>query len=249
MNDPDLFILKLAEGPLFRCAFALLVLGVLRTALLSLSDAVGGYLTARERAEFWHKVWQRLLWFIYPSLLLGRKGVGGGAATYAYHLGLSAVSLVFRLGMILVPAFMVAHVYLWQRGLGVSWAALPGPVADFLAVVTMAAGVILFFGRLYSPVLRRLDPAWTFLKPLALLVPFLTGFLAMHPTWSALDYHAVRFLHIVSASVVFILVPFARLLAPVHTPLTRVVPDAAWTTEDTAADRAPARDDSNLVVP
>jgi len=33
-----------------------------------------------------------------------------------------------------------------------------------------------------------MEPGWTFFKPLILLMPFVTGFLAMHPTWNPIDY-------------------------------------------------------------
>jgi nitrate reductase gamma subunit len=228
MNGSILFLLQLAEGPLFRCAFALLVLGLLRLALLSVSDAIGGYLTARDAGEFWRKAGQRGLALVSPALVLGRARLGISRALFAYHIGLNVASLVFRLGVLLVPTFMVAHVYLWERGLGISWPALPGRVADVLAGITIAAGVLAFLGRIYSPLMRRTEPVWTFFKPLILLAPFITGFLAMHPTWSPIDYHVMRFLHIVSACVVFILVPFTRLLAYLHTPLTQILPEAAW---------------------
>jgi hypothetical protein len=228
MNGSVLFLLALAEGPLFRCAFALLVLGLLRLALLSASDAVGGYLTARDAREFWRKVGQRGLALVSPALVLGRARLGIGRALFAYHIGLNVASLLFRLGVLVVPTFMVAHVYLWERGLNVSWPALPGRVADVLSGLTIAAGVLAFLGRIYSPLMRRMEPVWTFFKPLILLAPFVTGFLAMHPTWSPVDYHVMRFLHIVSACVVFILVPFTRLLAYLHAPLTQLLPEAAW---------------------
>src|SRR5512135_3417565 len=120
MKSPILFWLNLAEGPLFRCAFALLVLGVLRLFVLALSDAIGGYLTVQSKSEFWRRAGQRFLWQFSPSLVLGRQRLGIGRALFAYHLGLNGAALVFRLGAVIVPAFMVAHVYLWERGLGVS---------------------------------------------------------------------------------------------------------------------------------
>lgn len=228
LNDGALFLQNLAQGPLFRFAFALLALGLLRVAVLGLSDVVGAYLTLPDRREFWRKLRQRVLWFVFPSLVLREAGLGGGPGLFAYHVALSCTSLIFRLGVLLVPAFMAAHVRLWERGLGLSWPALPGTLADVLAVITIVAGFVLFLGRIYSPVLRSIESPWSFLRPLALLVPFLTGFLAMHPAWCPLDYSVVLLLHIVSAALVFVLIPFTRLLSSLSVPLTRVVPAAAW---------------------
>lgn len=235
-------LLELAEGPIFRCAFALLVLGVLRAGLLAGSDAMAAYLTTPpqlRRSIFWPKVRERLLWFLLPAASATARPLlrSGGHAFFAYHLALSAVSLLFRTGVVVVPTFMVAHVYLWERGLGLSWPAFPGPLADVLALVTVVSGVVVFLGQVYSPIRRRLEPAWSFLKPLLLVLPFASGFLAMHPTWSPLSYQMVRLIHVLSASLVFVLVPFTRLLSGVHTPLLRPRPELAW---DATALRAPA---------
>ena len=102
-----------------------------------------------------------------------------------------------------------------------------------LAAITIVAGLLVFVGRICSPVLRRMEPAWTFFKPLILLALFVTGFLAMHPTWSPVDYHVIRLVHIVSACAAFVLVPFARLLTYLHTPLTQVFPETAWAARGT----------------
>ncbi len=228
VNDGVTSLLKLAEGPVFRAAFALLLLGGLRALLLAISDTGAAYSTTPSKPAFWHKLRMRWLWLVFPTLVDWRDRYQERMGLFAYHMILCCASLVFRLGLILVPTFMVAHVYLWERGLGTAWLALPGAVADTLAMVTIVAGAVLFLGRMYSPLLRYFEPGWTFFKPLILLVPFITGYLAMHPTWSPLDYHVVRLVHILSASVVFALAPFTRMLTCVHTPITRVVPAAAW---------------------
>ena len=228
MNSGIVFLLDLAEGPIFRCAFALLVLGLLRAAALALSDTAAAYVTIPDRSVFRRKFRQRVLWIVFPSLVLRDAGIGGGKALFAYHCFLSFTSLIFRLGAVLVPAFMIAHVTLWERGLGISWPALPARLADVLAVVTIVAGLILFLGRIYSPVVRQIESPWSFLRPLALVVPFLTGFLAMHPTWSPLDYNVVLLIHILSACLVFVLIPFTRLFSGLQARLTRVIPEAEW---------------------
>jgi hypothetical protein len=129
---------------------------------------------------------------------------------------------------VLIPAFMVAHVYLWERGLGIGWPALPPGTADTISFVTIAAGLLVFLGRLYSSVLRKVEPAWSFLSPLILIAPFVTGVFAMHPTWSPFAYQTVLLLHVITACLVFVLLPFARLLSFMHTPVTRWIPQAAW---------------------
>ena len=228
VNDTVLFMLDFADGPFFRFAFALMVFGVVRRISLAASDMIAAYLTIEDRRQFWHKVRLRVLWLTFPSIVLRQVYPGGNRAMFAYHLGLCLLSLVFRLTAILVPAFMVAHVFLWQRNLGISWRTLPAEVADVLSLVTIVAGFVLFLGRLYSPVLRRIEPPWSFLKPLLLVLPFATGVLAMHPAWSPIDYHLILLFHSLSAAVVFVLIPFARMLTCMHVTLVSVVPEARW---------------------
>lgn len=222
--------LRVAQGPLFRFAFALAVLGLVRLALLCLSGIVAAYVTDRERAVFWRKTRQHALWWVFPSVVANQARRFRSQALYVYHLGLDGVAFLFRALVVILPTFMVAHVYLWERALEVSWPALPGAVADVLSVITIVCGVTLFLGRIYSPVLRAIEPLWSFFKPLLLLVPFLTGTLACHPTWSPLDYHVMLLMHVLSAAAVLALLPFARLLSSVHTRLTTLVPEAAWRT-------------------
>ncbi len=239
MSETIQLMLDFAEGPVFRFAFALMVLGALRAVLVGLSDTVAAYVTHEDRRVFWHKFRLRVLWLTFPSFLLRRARPRCRGAMFAYHVGLCFTSLVFRFSAILVPAFMVEHVHLWERGLGVAWGTLPPGIADGLSLVTILAGLVLFLGRLYSPALREIEPPWSFLKPLLLILPFVTGMLAMHPTWSPVDYHVVRLLHALSAAVVFVMIPFARMLTCMHTPLTRVLPEAEWRVATGAAVEAP----------
>jgi hypothetical protein len=238
MTDPILIhALNIAEGPLFRAAFALLLLGTARGVVLAGSDIIGAYLTL-PRADLRRKMRMRLRWELFPSRVLKQHRPELTAGMQSYHLCLCLLSLITRAGAILIPAFMAAHVYLWEQAFGLAWPALPGLIADTLSIVTIVAGLLLFLGRLYSPMLRKLEPNWSFLKPLILVLPFLTGFLAMHPTWSPLSYHAVRLLHVLSAEVLLVMIPFARLLSCMHTRVTHVIPEAIWQEPPEAGEEA-----------
>lgn len=220
-------VLEFVQGPVFRFAFALMILGFLRHALISGTEIGAAFLMATDRKTVWARIGQRILWFFFPHVLLG-PAIGAKAGWMLYHAVLSMFSFVFRLGALIVPAFMVAHVYLWERALGISWPALPPNTADLISFVTIGAGLLVFLGRLYSSAVRKLEPTWAFLRPLILIAPFVTGVLAMHPTWSPFHYQTVLLLHVLSACLVFVLLPFARLLSFLATPITKVLPQAAW---------------------
>jgi hypothetical protein len=227
MDESIMVALRIAEGPVLRFALGLAALVLARNALLACSDFAAAYFGTADRARVWHKLRLRLLWLAFPTLVFHRAGYLPTAGQFLYHTFFSCVSLVFRLCVILVPTFMIAHVYLWERVLGVSWPAFPGTLADSLSYVTIVTGLLLFLGRVYSPTLRALEPGWAFFKPLVLLVPFITGVLAMHPTWSPLDYHMMRLGHVLSASFIIAILPFARLFR-LHVELTTILPEAAW---------------------
>lgn len=239
-DDGVLFALRFAEGPLFRFSLALALLGLLRILLLEISDVVGAYVTITNPQAFWRRVMTRILWTLLPSRVLLREGMLGGGAAAAWHLALDVISLIFRVGVVLVPTFMVAHVYLWERALGVSWPSFGYATADLLSWMTVGAAVVLLLGRVYSPVLRGIEPGWTFLRPLLLLAAFLTGLFSAHPTWTAVDYHVMLLLHVLSASLCLALLPFARLLSNMFTPLSEVLPHLAW---------RPAEDDRSEAAP
>jgi hypothetical protein len=219
--------LEFVQGPVFRFAFALMVLGFLRHALISGAEMAAAFLMADDRKDVWAKIGRRILWFLFPHVLL-RPIAPARRGWSVYHAILSVFSLVFRLGAVIIPAFMVAHVYLWERGLGISWPSLPSATADAISFITIAAGLLVFLGRLYSSLLRKIEPAWSFLSPLILIAPFVTGVIAMHPTWSPFQYQTVLLLHVLSACLVFVLLPFARLLSFMHMPITKYLPQAAW---------------------
>jgi hypothetical protein len=230
MHETTGFVLRIAQGPVFRFAFALAVLGLIRLALLGLSNMVAAYLTVSDRPAFWHRFRQHVLWRVFPSVILNEVRPTRTRILYAYHVGLDGIALLFHVLVVILPAFMVAHVYLWERALNVSWPALPGGLADVLAIMTIVSGLTLFLGRIYSPVLRAIEPPWSFFKPLLLLFPFFTGTLARHPMWSPLDYQLMLLIHVLGAATVLALLPFARLLSSMHTRLTTLLPEAAWRT-------------------
>ena len=57
---------------------------------------------------------------------------------------MSIASFTFHIGILIVPIFLVSHVDLWKRSLGISWIGLPLNAADVLTVLTIVSAVVLF---------------------------------------------------------------------------------------------------------
>jgi nitrate reductase gamma subunit len=194
-----------------------MLLGLIRLVALTVYRAVLSYLAAGDKRLLWSVVRQRTLWWLFPFARFKRT-----RAAY------SMVSFVFHVGLIIVPLFLFAHVYLWERGLGIWLPALPAWLADVLTIVTIVAALALFAGRVGSSVSRTISRAEDFAWPLVLVLPFVSGFLASHPTWCPIDYHVMLLIHILSAELIFVLIPFSKIAHCVLVPFSQLVSDLGW---------------------
>lgn len=217
MNETVESMLTFARGPLFRFTFALMVLGLVRLVLLTVYRAAYTYMRAGDMRLLWPVIRQRTLWWLFPF--------GRFKRTRAVY---SIISFVFHVGLIIVPIFLFAHVYLWKRGIGISWPALPPLAADVLTIITVVAAVALFAGRVGSQVSRTLSRAQDYTWPVLLMVPFVSGFFASHPTWCPVDYHVMLLIHILSAELIFVMIPFSKIAHCVLIPFSQLVSDLGW---------------------
>jgi len=144
------------------------------------------------------------------------------------RLGLSMTTLAFHISVLLVPIFLAGHIALWKRGTGLSWPALPNMVAHILTVVAVIAVVALILERAMARASRSLSRFQDYALPLVIAVPFVSGFLVMHPQWNPFSFHAALLVHVISADIVLILVPLTKISHCVLMPLTQVVSEVAW---------------------
>ncbi len=114
-----------------------------------------------------------------------------------------------HIGLFIVVLFGAAHILVWDSILGFRWPALPLPVVDFFAAITLIALIVLFFNRLYSPVLRLLSRPSDFLNLLVVFLPFFTGFFLTHRL--LLDYEVMFTLHVLSINLLLVWIPFSRI--------------------------------------
>ncbi len=217
MNLSLTSMLEFARGPLFRFTFALMVLGLARLVILTIFRSAYAYFMAGDKRLLWHIIRQRTLWWLFPFARFRRTRT-------AY----SVISFVFHVGLIIVPLFLFAHVYLWRRGLGIWLPALPAWLAELLTVVTIVAAIALFAGRVSSKLSRTISGGWDYAWPLILVAPFLSGFLAAHPTVCPVDYQVMLLIHVLSAELIFVLIPFSKIAHCVLVPFSQLVSDLGW---------------------
>ena len=117
-------------------------------------------------------------------------------------------SFVFHLSLLAVPVFLLAHNTLWQEAFGMSLWSMPDSLADIMTILLVVAGAVLFLRRLVKPEVRILSTAWDYTVLALTVLPFLTGFFAYHQVG---PYRLMLILHVLSAEVLLIVVPFSKL--------------------------------------
>jgi nitrate reductase gamma subunit len=208
--------LEWARGPVFKFAFVLMVLGLLRHVVMTAAGIIRALHRAGDKTIPYKVVFITTLQWLFPMRKLGNR------------LSYSITSVAFHIGLILTPVFLLPHIELWKRGLGIHWPSLPHMAVDALTLMTIAAAVGLLIGRLGSRESRRISRAQDVVLPVAIAVPFVTGFLAMHPAWNPIGYNATMFVHIMSANLIFLSIPFTKLGHIVIILATQLVSEVAW---------------------
>jgi nitrate reductase gamma subunit len=115
---------------------------------------------------------------------------------------------LFHICLLATPVFLNAHNILWDEAFGVSPWSMPDKVADILTLVLLVSGGYLLARRVIRAEVRILTSARDVVLLLLTMLPFLTGLLAYHQ-WG--PYSTLLLLHIISAEVLLILIPFTKL--------------------------------------
>ena len=223
------FWIQFGRGPLFAVAFSLMVLGVARILVLTMVGIVEAYRRSWDRIVNWKEVARQTVRWLVPVGRLWRS-----RPVY------STLSLLFHVGLLLVPLFAAAHVLLWRRSVGFAWKAMPQSPADVLTIITLVAGAGLLLGRAGSAAARSISRPQEYFWPLLLLVPFATGFACSHAALSPKAYQSFMLLHVYAADLILALIPFTKIAHCVLTPLSQIVTAVAWKFPPGAGDRVAA---------
>jgi len=222
-------LLDFAQGPLFRLTFVIMVAGLTRIIILSIWNAVDAYLNAGDKQLAWGKAVKTTISWLVPVNHVFR-------ARPLY----SVISILFHIGLIIVPILLLAHVQLWKASTGVYWVTLPKAWADFLTLTTVGAGLTLFLGRVSSRNARFLSRAQDYIWPLILIVPFATGYICSNTAVQPMTYYILMLIHVLSAELILVLIPFTKIAHCVVLPISQFVLTLAW--------KFPARVDEKICV-
>lgn len=221
--------IEFGRGPLFRLAFSLMALGLLRIILLTVVGIAEAYQRSPDRIVAWGEIARQTLAWLVPAGRLWRKR--------PLH---SSTSFLFHAGLLLVPFFLAAHVLLCQRSTGLAWPAIPQTLADWLTLLTIATGLGLFCGRLLDPRARALSRRQDYLWPLLLVVPFATGYTCSNAAIGPRTYQGMMLFHVYSGDLIMLMIPFTKIAHCVLAPLSQLVTAVSWKFVPGAGDRVAA---------
>lgn len=209
--------LDFGRGPLFRLCFVLMILGLGRIFILSVVGMIENYRRSSDKIVPYKDLVGKTISWLIPVNRLWRKRPVYSTASFAFHVGL-----------ILVPLFYGAHVLLWEKSLGFAWFSISQTLADILTIVVVLSGIVLFLMRaLYRPA-RALSRKQDYVWPLLLIMPFLTGYICAHWNVSSLTYQWMMLIHIYSANLVMVMIPFTKVAHCMLLPLSQLVTGLSW---------------------
>jgi len=209
-------LLEWARGPIFRATFAFMLLGLLRHVALTIANLRSAHKRAGDKAVPYPQLFSATIGWLFPFNKIRERAV------------YSVVSIAFHVGLIITPIFLAGHVELWRAGLGLGWVTIGPRAADVLTVLTVAAALGLIAGRLATRESRTLSRPIDFGLLVLIAIVFASGFLVAHPAIDPLGYSASMLIHVLTANLVFVLVPLTKLSHCVLLPFTQLVADLGW---------------------
>jgi len=210
-------LLEFARGPLFRISFAIMLLGLGRILFLDLWGLYKAYQKAGNKKMPWKLIFDRTLQWFFPI-----KRFATNRHVY------SIFSIIFHIGLIIVPIFLFAHINLWNQSIGISWPAIPYWWAFGLSLCVIICGLYMLIARMTIKPMHFLSRGQDYLWLILLLVPFVTGFTCANINISSATYQFFMLIHVLSGELIFILIPFTKIAHSVLMPFSQLIDALAW---------------------
>jgi len=185
------------SGPLVWVAFGIFVGGLIYRIIQL-------FMLARKKEPFI---------FSYLSLKYSLRSilhwlVPFGTANWRLNPGLTIVTFVFHICLLVTPIFLLSHVILLDEAWDISWWTLPDTLADVMTVIVIACCIYFGIRRKVCDAVRFVTDISDYIILGLVAAPFITGFLAYHQWF---NYPVMMILHMLSAETLLIIIPFTRL--------------------------------------
>jgi nitrate reductase gamma subunit len=189
--------LLFTKGPLFSIAIAIFALGLLiRLAEILALGRAHNYAAPRSNG-------------VIPGLKTVYRRFNPDPGTFKRSPFDVIVGTLWHVGFVVALLLFIPHIELIKSTLGVSWPGLPNPVVDAITAITLLGLIAALIHRLTQPVKRFLSTKEDYLIWAVTFLPVLTGYLAYHRLIN--PYPLALGLHILSAEIFLIVLPFTKL--------------------------------------
>lgn len=196
MTETDLLLW--ARGPGLQIASIIFVLGVVVRlfGILTLGRKPN---LAEARGSAMAGGLRTILTRSFPDSSTHKRSAFTHIAGYVFHIGFFVTLFLYAPHILVIDAVM-----------GVSWPALPTPIVDATAVLTMITLVAVLLHRISDPVLRFLSRFQDYFVWFLTILPVATGYIAFHRI--GLPPPTLIAVHILSVELLMIVFPFTKLM-------------------------------------
>ena len=191
--------INFAKGPLFAITFLIMILGLTRLAIMQIYNLIISKGRRLKNAAWKSILSDAVTWFFPIRHLI--KGT----------IIFSIFSFLFHIGIILVPVFLSDHIILWENFLKVDLPTIGKGFADFLTLFTIGCIVIMLGMRTFVKRQRSMSKPMDYWLLIFVFIPFMSGYLASHPGVNPFTWEAMMLTHLLSAELLFVLIPFTKL--------------------------------------
>jgi nitrate reductase gamma subunit len=208
--------LDFARGPVFRFAIMIMILGIVRHLVVTALSVRTIMARAGDKSLPWKSIRTATWGWLFPIKHLAENRV------------FTIASITFHAGVVLAPLFLMSHVLLIDKAIGITWPTLPNLLADILTVLAFLGMTVVFVVRVGTGEGRALSRVSDYSILIVTALPFLSGFLVMHPGLNPFPFQATMLVHVLSGSLVLGILPFTKLIHVVILPATQLVSEAGW---------------------
>jgi len=207
-------LLSFARGPALQWSLVVLVLGLVWRLTGVLLQPQKRDLSAPRSDETVRGAWRMILRRMWPKPEFAAGSAVSTGTGYVFHIGLCVVF------------FLAApHVLFVGDLVGLSWPHLPNTVVTVTGALTLAALLAMLVMRVGSPVKRLLSNFDDYFSWFATAAPVATGLAATAHFGG--PYETVLAVHILSAELLLVWLPFGKLMHVVLVFLSRGATGAA----------------------
>jgi len=126
---------------------------------------------------------------------------------------------IFHAGLFTTLFLFAPHILMFKDILGFGWPALPTPVIDAMAVVTIITLLAILVHRMRDTVLKYISTKEDYFVWLVTILPLITGYLAFHRIGTTAP--TLIALHILSVELLLVVFPFTKLMHAFTIALSR----------------------------